>query len=190
MKIKTTLIFFLCFTTLMVAQKKQFTIETKTGETYVVKKYTSKKDKISFKGKEGKKTISYQDIDKILATGKKEKDNYTLKYIKFSDDNGDLMTELVTGEVSLYLRTVMVVTGSGMYGPTTSTARNYYTLRKGEPVATEIKSNNIFKNFKKDASYFFSDCKGLVSKIENKEFRRKDIAEIVTYYNTSCTGAK
>jgi hypothetical protein len=40
--------------------------------------------------------------------------------------------------------------------------------------------------FKKDMSAFFSDCPELVKKIEEKEFKREHLREIVQFYNTQC----
>lgn len=42
------------------------------------------------------------------------------------------------------------------------------------------------KSFKKRASEYFSDCAALVSKIEDKKYRRKDLESLVKYYNDNC----
>lgn len=42
------------------------------------------------------------------------------------------------------------------------------------------------KSFRKRAMEFFSDCSSLVSKIENKIFKREELIAIVNYYNDNC----
>jgi len=42
------------------------------------------------------------------------------------------------------------------------------------------------KNFKKAASEFFSDCPRLVTKIQDREFKKRHLNEIIEYYNTQC----
>jgi hypothetical protein len=40
--------------------------------------------------------------------------------------------------------------------------------------------------FRKDMMEYFSDCHDVFQKIENKEYRKKDIETIVNYYNSYC----
>ena len=64
---------------------------------------------------------------------------------------------------------------------------DYYVKRSNQQNATHLASNELFsKNFKKAASEFFSDCPLLVEKLQTKEFNKKDIKEIVTFYNENC----
>lgn len=42
------------------------------------------------------------------------------------------------------------------------------------------------KKFKKLTDKFFSKCAELVKKIKNKEYKKRHIVEIVTYYNSKC----
>jgi hypothetical protein len=42
------------------------------------------------------------------------------------------------------------------------------------------------KSFKKRIKGYFNDCSGLVTKINNKQFGRKDLVEIAEYYNDNC----
>ncbi len=72
-------------------------------------------------------------------------------------------------------------------GPMTYDIKNLYVLRTGEEKATHLGSNQLFtKNFKTAASVFFKDCTSLVTKIQNKDFKKKHIKEIVQYYNSEC----
>jgi hypothetical protein len=40
--------------------------------------------------------------------------------------------------------------------------------------------------FKRDMTEYFRDCPGLVHKIENKEFRKRDLELMVSFYNSNC----
>lgn len=57
----------------------------------------------------------------------------------------------------------------------------YYVKRKTEEYATDISFS-----FKSNSSRYFSDCKMLLQKIKKNEFRKKDIVEIVYFYNDYC----
>jgi len=67
----------------------------------------------------------------------------------------------------------------GQYGgPSTA-----YLLQKGDSLLKWPK--NVF--FRKDMVEYFSDCKELAEKIENKEYKDDNIEEIVKFYNSKCT---
>jgi len=72
---------------------------------------------------------------------------------------------------------------------------SFYTIRNSylrKPDAQKVihlgsNSNHLFtKNFKKAAVEFFSDCGILVSKIQNKEFTKRDLKEVIDFYNNEC----
>ena len=42
------------------------------------------------------------------------------------------------------------------------------------------------KSFKKRASEYFSDCKDLIFRIEEGKYSRKNLNELVNYYNDNC----
>ncbi len=66
----------------------------------------------------------------------------------------------------------------GQYGgPSTANL-----LQKGDSLLKWPK--NVF--FRKDMVEYFSDCKELAEKIENKEYKDDDIEEIVKFYNSKC----
>lgn len=77
----------------------------------------------------------------------------------------------------------------GMYNGATGTMTGGYSysvegfiLQKGDGELKRPKG----LTFKKDMIEYFSDCPALVEKIENKVFRKNDMAAIVTFYNTNC----
>lgn len=166
-----------------------FTITTKNGSSYTSEKYNHKLKKIKFNTLDGDKVeLELPQIEKIVSTGKKERHNNILKYIKYSKSKSDLMRELVTGNCSLYLRTTTKMSGvGGMGAPNTSTSNDYYVLKSGQAIAKYLKGNNLaYGRFKMNAQKFFSNCTDLVSKIKNGDYKRKDIEEIVIFYNENC----
>ena len=69
------------------------------------------------------------------------------------------------------------------------TSITYYLSKENEDYVTTIayiKSINVGKSFEKKAIEYFSDCPELVQKIKAKVFRKRDIEEIVKYYNSNC----
>ncbi|MBE9490525.1 MAG: hypothetical protein IMY67_09555 [Bacteroidetes bacterium] len=173
-----------------------FTITTKNGNTYTAKKINPKNKELTFNTVDGdKKTIKLSQLDKIVSSGKKERHNYTQKYIKYSKSRSDLMTEIISGKISLYQRSKVSVNGhsnpamSNM-DPTFNTKNtdiSYYIKKEDQNMAKYIKGNNIaYGRFKTNAIKFFSDCESLVSKLKNNDYKRKHLEEIVTYYNEKC----
>lgn len=64
---------------------------------------------------------------------------------------------------------------------------NSYVRKPGENEATYLASTSwLSGNFKKTASDYFADCPSLVSKIQNRELKKRDLKEIIDYYNTQC----
>jgi len=63
---------------------------------------------------------------------------------------------------------------------------NMYIKRNNEKIASNEFFANIFKNFNKTAKKYFSDCSKLVEKIDNNDFKKDGLIEIVEYYNNQC----
>ncbi len=63
---------------------------------------------------------------------------------------------------------------------------NMYIKREDEKIASNEFFVNIFKSFKKTAKRYFLDCTELINKIDNDDFKKKRLIEIVEYYNTKC----
>jgi len=109
-----------------------------------------------------------------------------------------IVKEIVKGRVSLYH--LETIGSSPMYMPNagdpgggsfttfgTYNIKNLFVKREGENVATHLGSDQLFtKNFKKAASEFFKDCEVLVSRIQQREYKKRDVKEIVTFYNNKC----
>lgn len=106
-----------------------------------------------------------------------------------------VVEEILAGKVSLYLNNQigyspgMVGGGPGgmMSMGTVHSIDNYYLKRDSDQSLTHLGSNQLFtKNFSAAASEFFEDCPVLVKKIEEKEFKKRDLREIVSFYNSEC----
>ncbi|WP_378188289.1 hypothetical protein ACE939_07460 [Aquimarina sp. W85] len=77
--------------------------------------------------------------------------------------------------------------GSGFVTSGSAPIKNYYVHKEGEIGITHLGSNQIFsKNFKKVASAYFKDCPVLVNKIETREYRKRDVKEILSFYIEHC----
>ncbi|WP_405411627.1 hypothetical protein [Maribacter sp. Asnod1-A12] len=65
--------------------------------------------------------------------------------------------------------------------------KNLYVSKGVNGEVTHLGSNQLFsKNFKNAASDYFADCPELVTKIQNKEFKKKHVRDIVKFYNLQC----
>jgi len=58
---------------------------------------------------------------------------------------------------------------------------SFILLREGG-ILTRVKA----LNFKHEMTAYFSDCPGVVSRLESRAWREKDLAIIVDFYNRSC----
>lgn len=166
------------FVSNLFAQKTIYTI-TKTDNTeYKAKTYNSKFKKFKFTTTNGQELeIPYNQLESIKYTEKENRksksENITLKFIRISERNGVLMKVLKEGKCNLYVHEFEYL--------------HYYVLRKNEQIATPIYLKQIISNnFKKTALEYFKDCKKVTDKIKKKKFWKKNIPEMVDYYNNNC----
>lgn len=139
-------------------------------------------------------------IDKIII----EHDGVSQIYKYKKEKNGfPLWLKVVTeGKVTLYKNDISgfnfpLMMNNGFGGMnnnfggmnvTTGSSVNYYVANGEEHEVFLITSlGSITKNFKKAASDFFKDCPILVEKINNKEYKKDDIYNVVKFYNTNCS---
>lgn len=172
------------------AQKTSITIILKSGESFQTDKLSEKKNSFNFKDDEGtSQSIDISKIDKIISTGKKEKNNYTKRYIMYSKTKGDLMEEIVAGPVSLFKRTQFKMSGVGAMGaPMASQIIDYYVKRDSETVATYLQGENMaYGSYKKNVKDYFKDCEMLLAQIKEDNFKRRKIKEVIEFYNSNCS---
>lgn len=119
---------------------------------------------------------------------------YDGKYVSFyykkikGKDRSMLMELITTGKVILYRRAVSqkgdIHTFNGGIGTPMGMPDkkiSYYMAKNETDDVIKFK-----QKFKKEAKAFFKDCKQLVELIGTKNYRRKDILDIVDYYNNDC----
>jgi len=58
-----------------------------------------------------------------------------------------------------------------------------YILQKGSQELVKVKD----LTFRKDMMEYFKDCPDLSQMIERKEYRKRDLKKIVSYYNSNCS---
>lgn len=61
----------------------------------------------------------------------------------------------------------------------------YYLKRLTDDYTTAL-NGGLINLWKKNTLEFFKDCPLLVEKIKSKEFKEKDLKEIVEFYNDNC----
>ncbi|ARV13763.1 hypothetical protein [Polaribacter sp. SA4-12] len=101
------------------------------------------------------------------------------------------------GKVSLYysIKTnngapmgVMNAGGVGVNMSFSTSTEVYYIAKNDEDQITQL--FNLFgpskKTFKKIVPLFFGDCQDLLDKIDQKEYKKRDIVKIVNFYNYNC----
>ncbi len=149
--------------------------------------------------KDKAKKYDFKNLEKVKIYEADDINTYV--YLKVKDKNHyRVLEEVIVGAVSLY----KIVShgqhaGVGMGGfggagggmaigmGTSFSIKSYYVKRKNDQAVTHLGSTSLFsKSFKKAAGSYFKDCLNLVEKIQNKEFKKRDIREVVEYYNTEC----
>lgn len=116
---------------------------------------------------------------------------YTFRVLK-KGDKPKLVTYTYAGDhISVFRHTITITKRDRNTGfLTESSVSKTYAMRKGERYATLLKNGdngiNLGKSFKKRAKDYFSDCSELVNKLGTKGFRKGDIYEIASYYDSNC----
>jgi len=106
----------------------------------------------------------------------------------FSSSNNIFLRLEIDGELKLF-NYYYTQSSPGMYNASTGTMTGgyyysveRYVLQKGDGELKRPKS----LTFRNDMAEYFSDCPGLVERIEDKDFRKGDLKSIVKFYNTRC----
>ncbi|MBZ4035099.1 hypothetical protein K6T82_10000 [Flavobacterium sp. 17A] len=113
------------------------------------------------------------------------------EYIEFEHSKPKLLEVVEEGNVNLYRHAKEYYLGRD---PNLSVAKlpsdedkvwemteAFYVKRKSEPYATDIEFS-----FNLRAKKYFGDCKKVVEKINNKKFTKKNIKDMVFFYNEYC----
>ncbi len=109
-----------------------------------------------------------------------------------------LVNEVLKGKLTLYKETQYNYNsggfGMGAAGGMTFgvgggyKTTQYFLLKEGEKEAVNFgkKGGLVTKNFKKVVQESLEECPSLVEKVESGEFKRRDIVEMVEFYNENC----
>ncbi len=200
---KASIIIALLFFLPMIAQKQKATLYFRDGttQTGLAKLFDLSNfgGKIKFRKDKNSNKIIYTslEIDKISI---RENDIYVIYQYKIVENKGTIvLLELIAkGKVTLYRDQTQGYYSSGtrMGGGFNSSGvgmgrsysiNNYYVSKDNKNVSHLGSKGTLFsKNFKKSASEYFKDCSELVNKIQSKEFKKRNIVDIVEFYNENC----
>ncbi|TDT46295.1 hypothetical protein CLV90_0343 [Maribacter spongiicola] len=199
MKKTILLVLICCFvgSSIAIAQKDAATLYFKDGKQLKGMAKLVNGDQVKFKINKGDKPEKYhfEKLEQVVINDREEPSTYI--YLETREGYFNVVRELEIGKVSLY---VLEQTGysapmfvGSANGQMNMVHGNYYDIKNlyvskgvnGE--VTHLGSNQLFsKNFKNAASTYFSDCPVLVEKIQNKEYKKKHIRDIVNFYNLKC----
>ncbi|RRO16773.1 hypothetical protein [Flavobacteriaceae bacterium 14752] len=132
--------------------------------------------------------LHYSEIDYV-----KKKNNLNeetkFKFFKVAGKNQYLLLEEeIVGPVSLYIQTTEGTNTEYATGMTYNyTSIGYYVKKEHNNEVIFLTSDSALNfKFTEIGQTFFRDCPELVQKIEDKDFRKKDVYEVVKFYNKNC----
>ena len=196
---KKLLLTIVLFSTILGAQNQKATLYFRDGTKLKgLAKLIRGGTEVKYRKDKKSKVIVYnsQKIDKITIRQSDIDVPYQYKIIK-KKSHPTLLEILKIGKVTLY-RTVNINYYGEFYpygaaGPRTGggysrTVIYYYASKNNSDFVTRLgkRGSLLSKNFRKSIIKYFNDCPELVAKIKSKEFRKRDIVEIVEFYNTNC----
>ena len=104
------------------------------------------------------------------------------KYIPVSTNKKEIFCVVITGTVTLYGRAVRMTSSSpGIM--TFYSLNEFYAQRRGEDIATPLKTARPSKSFRNRAIEYFHDCPTIVYKLKSKKPSTDKIVSIVKEYN-------
>ena len=174
-------------------QKKESTVYFRDGTKKQCVTKIKNNQILIFDEKGNKSKFNYREISKLKTEPKYGTGTFEYK-IKIGYSEPILLELIEENRLNLYGIEVDISTTIGDMGVTgdviTIKGKGilHFVGKNGESLVTNFEQPNKYGNvwFKKLSKDFFHDCKILVDKIENDEFRRKDFLEIVKFYNLNC----
>lgn len=169
--------------TSLFGQRDEAVLIFKDGSTMEGLAQLTNREDIKFKKtrKAKRQVYTFQEVDTLKIFFESRTITYTLVDIKNESEPELLEVLIQQGRVIHYQK----VTYGGGIRPY---AVHYTFLRKkGQKKATKFGSDALFsKNFKRVAAQFFNDCEELAEQIQNGQFERNDLKEIIKRYNEDC----
>jgi hypothetical protein len=182
------------------AQRTEAVIKFKDGTKKLGYGKLLGKHRIAFRENLKEKAVEYNfaDCEYLDLIYKHERERFRQFPVQ-NEDYSVVLKEHIYGTLSLYL------TSSSGYAPTAGnfgtaagmmpglgvsyTVNDYYLKKNTSDSVIHMGSNPIFKGkFKVKAAEFFKKCPILSYRIKNakKGYRKRDIDNIIKYYNTKC----
>ncbi|SIQ03179.1 hypothetical protein [Maribacter ulvicola] len=195
----TLLVLISCFigTFITIAQNNAATLYFKDGNKLQGLAKLIHGDQVKFKKFKGDKAIKYdfEDLEQVVINDREKPSTYI--YLETTKGYFNIVRELEIGTVNLYVLeqtgyAAPMFVGSSNDQVNIAHGNNYniknlYVRRGVRGKITHLGSNQLFsKNFKNAASSYFSDCPALVQKIQDKQYKKKHVREIVNFYNLKC----
>lgn len=164
-------------------QRDEAVLIFKDGSTMEGLAQLTNREAIKFKEtKKAKRQVyTFQEVDTLKIFFESRTITYTMVDVKDESDPELLEVLSKEGRVIHYQKT--------KYGGGIRPYAVHYTYlrKKSQDEATKFGSDALFaKNFKRVAAQFFSDCENLAKQIQNGQFERNDIKEIIKIYNEDC----
>jgi hypothetical protein len=189
----------LCCVITASAQKNRAKLFFKDSTTQVGLAKITKSGKIVFRKetKAKKETYSSQDVYEVHIKKKGFYKRYFYK-IDYESRKVRLLQLIKEGPVSLFgdIREFTTyspyMNGNGSLnpgggGPYKQTKETYYLCDGDDVLVVNLKKGNTHLNkFLELAKIYFMDCPELITSIENKEFAKYGIRDVVEYYNSYC----
>jgi hypothetical protein len=186
---KALLLIFTLSTCFSFAQKEKGTVTLIDGT--ILNGYVSVSNKIKFRSslEEKSTTYDYESAKEATVVDKKGKES-KFEYVVIKENKKPIILEiLVDGFLRLYTENTTQYTssfgGGGMGGFRSSST--YYLKKQTEEIAQQCAAFGYIGNsFKKFINSYFTDCPEIITKVEKKEFKKKNYDEIVEFYNSNC----
>lgn len=138
--------------------------------------------------------LTYKEVKKISINEDGEDFEYVYKIIKGKKKGKfKLLKVVIIGKTSLYLlnhETQVGNTATSLpFLALTYKGADFYIGKNESSLVDFIGANSIAvgrKNIRKGLIKYFKDCRELVKKLKNKEFKNKDIIKVIEFYNEKC----
>jgi hypothetical protein len=192
MKMKSKLFFLLliCYNITCFGQLKPSMVVLKSGDTLngVIGKLKNETFKYKKYSNGKSKEINFSEIN-IIQIRYSKNDTKTYRFFQLNSNNKFLAVQpSILGTKTELFFTTYNINSSGAGGININqTIVQYYAKKKRETKLTYLGKYDIFGAMREKVIEYFSDCRNLVEKVKNKDFRmRNGLEKVVEYYNKNC----
>ena len=152
---------------------------------------------VKFRDGDDKKTFDYKNLKRCTINEYGDIESYVYKIISGKEPR--LMKVILEddGEINLYAiefknsnnNTGGLSPMGVSSGVSVDVTEYYVNVRDNDYEVIKIGNNHpVFgkRHFKKTVNDFFKDCPELITQVENGEFKRNDMIQIIQFYNKNC----